>query len=77
LYHALPIDNGGAEGKCLFIDTEGTFRSEREKHRNPKSQFMNAWVSLSRTDYVGTRVLLVELTSRYNNFLCTKVYFKF
>jgi DNA repair protein RAD51 len=23
----LPIDNGGAEGKCLFIDTEGTFRS--------------------------------------------------
>jgi hypothetical protein len=22
----LPIDNGGAEGKCLFIDTEGTFR---------------------------------------------------
>lgn len=25
----LPIDNGGAEGKCLFIDTEGTFRPER------------------------------------------------
>ncbi|XP_023327714.1 DNA repair protein RAD51 homolog A [Eurytemora carolleeae] len=22
----LPIDNGGAEGKCLYIDTEGTFR---------------------------------------------------
>ena len=25
----LPIDNGGAEGKCLYIDTEGTFRPER------------------------------------------------
>jgi len=25
----LPIDNGGAEGKCLYIDTMGTFRPER------------------------------------------------
>ncbi|KAF0986839.1 hypothetical protein HZS_2686 [Henneguya salminicola] len=25
----LPIDNGGAEGKALYIDTEGTFRPER------------------------------------------------
>lgn len=25
----LPIDHGGAEGKCLYIDTEGTFRPER------------------------------------------------
>ncbi|TRY70894.1 hypothetical protein TCAL_04459 [Tigriopus californicus] len=25
----LPIDLGGAEGKCLYIDTEGTFRPER------------------------------------------------
>lgn len=25
----LPIDVGGAEGKCLFIDSEGTFRPER------------------------------------------------
>ncbi|KNC81985.1 DNA repair protein RAD51 like 1 [Sphaeroforma arctica JP610] len=25
----LPIDHGGGEGKCLFIDTEGTFRPER------------------------------------------------
>ena len=25
----LPIDLGGAEGKCLFIDAEGTFRPER------------------------------------------------
>jgi DNA repair protein RAD51 len=24
----LPIDNGGDEGKCLYIDTEGTFRPE-------------------------------------------------
>ncbi|XP_023348811.1 DNA repair protein RAD51 homolog A, partial [Eurytemora carolleeae] len=25
----IPIDNGGAEGKCLYIDTEGTFRMFR------------------------------------------------
>lgn len=25
----LPIDMGGGEGKCLYIDTEGTFRPER------------------------------------------------
>ncbi|KAG1671726.1 DNA repair protein RAD51 1 [Nymphon striatum] len=25
----LPIDHNGGEGKCLFIDTEGTFRPER------------------------------------------------
>lgn len=25
----LPTDCGGAEGKCLYIDTEGTFRPER------------------------------------------------
>lgn len=25
----LPVDQGGASGKCLYIDTEGTFRPER------------------------------------------------
>ena len=25
----LPIENGGGQGKCLWIDTEGTFRTER------------------------------------------------
>ncbi|CAG8458766.1 1508_t:CDS:2 [Acaulospora colombiana] len=25
----LPVDVGGAEGKCIYIDTEGTFRPER------------------------------------------------
>ncbi|KAL1516694.1 hypothetical protein ABEB36_000573 [Hypothenemus hampei] len=25
----LPADSGGAEGKCLYVDTEGTFRPER------------------------------------------------
>lgn len=25
----LPIDMGGGEGKCMYIDTEGTFRPER------------------------------------------------
>ncbi|XP_043227565.1 DNA repair protein RAD51 homolog 1 [Amphibalanus amphitrite] len=25
----LPVDMGGGEGKCLYVDTEGTFRTER------------------------------------------------
>ncbi|CAG8846051.1 2663_t:CDS:2, partial [Racocetra persica] len=25
----LPIESGGAEGMCIYIDTEGTFRPER------------------------------------------------
>lgn len=25
----LPLDQGGGEGKALYIDTEGTFRPER------------------------------------------------
>lgn len=25
----LPLSQGGGEGKCLYIDTEGTFRPER------------------------------------------------
>merc|ERR1719419_691933 len=25
----MPIDMGGGEGKCMYIDTEGTFRPER------------------------------------------------
>lgn len=25
----LPVSQGGGEGKCLYIDTEGTFRPER------------------------------------------------
>lgn len=28
-FFQLPIDQGGGEGKCLYIDTEGTFRPER------------------------------------------------
>ncbi len=27
----LPVENGGANGKCVFIDTEGTFRPTRIK----------------------------------------------
>jgi DNA repair protein RAD51 len=25
----LPVENGGGEGKCMYIDTEGTFRPQR------------------------------------------------
>lgn len=28
-YFQLPIERGGGEGKCMYIDTENTFRPER------------------------------------------------
>ncbi|KAH6562003.1 hypothetical protein BASA62_009458 [Batrachochytrium salamandrivorans] len=35
----LPTDMGGAEGKCLYIDTEGTFRPERLLATAERSNF--------------------------------------
>jgi len=37
----LPIDMGGAEGKALYIDTEGTFRPQR------LAQIAERWVCYS------------------------------
>lgn len=47
--HQLPIDMGGAEGKALFIDTEGTFRPQRLAQiaercaRNARPGAADAW----------------------------------
>ena len=47
----LPVEMGGAEGKCMFIDTEGTFRSGNvwrtliQNSRNEKAQI---WSSIFR-----------------------------
>jgi RecA/RadA recombinase len=39
----LPIDMGGAEGKALYIDTEGTFRPQR------LAQIAERWVAIHQT----------------------------
>jgi len=47
----LPIENGGANGKAVFIDTEGTFRPERIKQiaeaigANPEKVLKNIFVA--------------------------------
>ncbi len=47
----LPIENGGANGKCVFIDTEGTFRPARIKQiaeqlgANPEKVLKNIFVA--------------------------------
>lgn len=47
----LPIENGGANGKCVFIDTEGTFRPVRIKqiaealNANPEKVLKNIFVA--------------------------------
>jgi DNA repair protein RadA len=60
----LPIENGGANGKCVFIDTEGTFRPSRikqiaEKLRaNPEKVLKNIFVA--RAFNSDHQVLLLE-----------------
>jgi len=47
----LPIENGGANGKCVFIDTEGTFRPQRIRQiaeamsANPEKVLKNIFVA--------------------------------
>src|SRR4030042_2623454 len=47
----LPPENGGANGKCVFIDTEGTFRPSRIKQiaeglgANPENALKNIFVA--------------------------------
>ena len=47
----LPLDKGGANGKCVFIDTEGTFRPQRIKQiaegieANPEKVLKNIFVA--------------------------------
>lgn len=47
----LPIENGGANGKCVFIDTEGTFRPSRINQiaegigANPEKVLKNIFVA--------------------------------
>ncbi|HKZ33799.1 MAG TPA: DNA repair and recombination protein RadA [Candidatus Nanoarchaeia archaeon] len=47
----LPLENGGANGKCVFIDTEGTFRPSRIKQiaeklgANPEKVLKNIFVA--------------------------------
>ena len=60
----LPIDKGGANGKCVFIDTEGTFRPARIKQiaeglgANPEKVLKNIFVA--RAFNSDHQILLLE-----------------
>lgn len=60
----LPLDKGGAEGKCVFIDTEGTFRPERVKqfaegiNANPEKVLKN--ILVARAFNSDHQMLLLE-----------------
>ena len=60
----LPIEKGGANGKCVFIDTEGTFRPARIKQiaenlgANPEKVLKNIFVA--RAFNSDHQILLVE-----------------
>ena len=60
----LPIENGGANGKCVFIDTEGTFRPSRIKQiaeklgANPEKVLKNIFVA--RAFNSDHQILLLE-----------------
>ncbi len=60
----LPVDRGGANGKCVFIDTEGTFRPARIKQiaeglgANPEKVLKNIFVA--RAFNSDHQILLME-----------------
>ncbi len=60
----LPMDKGGANGKCVFIDTEGTFRPARIKQiaeglgANPEKVLKNIFVA--RAFNSDHQILLLE-----------------
>jgi DNA repair protein RadA len=60
----LPADQGGANGKCVFIDTEGTFRPARIKQiaeklgANPEKVLKNIFVA--RAFNSDHQILLLE-----------------
>jgi len=60
----LPVEKGGANGKCVFIDTEGTFRPVRLKQiaeslgANPEKVLKNIFVA--RAFNSDHQVLLLE-----------------
>lgn len=63
----LPIESGGANGKCVFIDTEGTFRPARIKQiaeglgANPDKVLKNIFVA--RAFNSDHQMLLLEKVS--------------
>ncbi|MDP2628410.1 MAG: DNA repair and recombination protein RadA [Nanoarchaeota archaeon] len=60
----LPLEKGGANGKCVFIDTEGTFRPSRIKQiaeglgANPEKVLKNIFVA--RAFNSDHQILLLE-----------------
>ena len=60
----LPIERGGAEGKAVYIDTEGTFRPERirqiaeSKGANPENVLKNIFVA--RAFNSDHQILLID-----------------
>jgi len=60
----LPIEKGGAEGKAVYIDTEGTFRPERirqiaeAKGANPESVLKN--ILVARAFNSDHQILLID-----------------
>jgi len=63
----LPLDKGGANGKCVFIDTEGTFRPLRIRQiaeslgANPEKVLKNIFVA--RAFNSDHQILLLEKVS--------------
>lgn len=63
----MPVENGGANGKCVFIDTEGTFRPARIRqiaegmNANPEKVLKN--ILVARAFNSDHQILLVDKVS--------------
>lgn len=74
----MPVNQSGGEGKCLYIDTEGTFRPERllavaERYKMTGTDVLDnvAYARAYNTDHqtqllVQASAMMAE--SRLNNF---------
>lgn len=64
----LPFDMGGGEGKCLYIDTEGTFRlvesaRQNSMQHNPKDPSLGLSDSSQSPNVSGSLVKKFSITS--------------
>ena len=66
----LPVDMGGGEGKCLYVDTEGTFRPERLLATGKCTQLLVSSQSVSSAsiaEYARAPTWLVMFTATLNS----------
>jgi len=64
----LPLEKGGANGKAVWIDTEGTFRTERIKQKPIRLVIIDSLTAHFRAEYAG-RGTLADRQQKLNKYI--------